>query len=297
MKKRLIVLLMAAVLLASAAVGVSADYVTMLDYGLGYYSRVNALRWLNGAGSTATNATKFVVYWALDSFDSDYTYTFTFNFSSDADINFSPKYVTGSSEGRVFLDSFLIGPYYNFDNADDLDVYSSFEKVDDKYVLTVKLNPGLLNWTKFPMYVYLYYNLQSETTFTTNGWGVSAEYDPGGSKYIEDYLSDIRDQLHAGDDYTPPTSAATDLNNSLTSLDSVEASLSSKAEELRTAGSATMSSAISAAQELPNKIGASTTFLATTFTRFWEAVPEEVTAVLLVCAAILFAGWLIGRIQ
>ena len=233
--KKFIACLMALIMCLGLAVGVNAAYVTMLDYGLGYYSRVNALRWINGAGNTATNATKFVVYWALDSFDSDYTYTFTFNFSSDADINFSPKYVSGSSEGCVFLESFLIGPYYNFDNADDLDVYSSFEKVDGKYVLTVKLNPGLLNWTKFPMYVYLYYNLQSETTFTTNGWGVSAEYDPGGSKYIEDYLSDIRDQLHAGDDKLDNIPSNSDFSNSVSSIDSAEASLISASDPNGTA--------------------------------------------------------------
>lgn len=293
--KRLVVILMAVVILASAAVGVSAAYVTMLDYGLGYYSRVNALRWLNGTGSTATNATKFFVYWALDSFDSDYTYTFTFNFSSDADLNYSSKYITGSTEGYVFLESFLIGNYYDFSKASDLDVYSSFDKVDDKYVLTVKLNPGLLNWVKFPMYVYLYYDLKSETTFTTNGWGVSAEYDPGGSKLTDEILSDIRDQLHHGDGYpTPDGSALTEQGAAMSSAEgAVRDKSTSLASSVSTEWTQYQTSAKNAAVTLKPAAAAVNNI----YTLVIDAMPDEVIALFIAIAVLLFIGWLIGRVR
>lgn len=289
MVKRLIAILMAVLILASAAVGVSAAYVDMLDHGLAYTNpNYYTLKYDIGAGDSFYTYHSIVPYWALDTFDPDYTYTFSFSFTSDSNLTSNVQNVYLSNKKLTEISDITASKVYLVFTKDQLE--SGY-----KYEIIIKLNPGVLGLDYFPLYVYAACQV-GKRTMTTNSWSVSAEYDPGGSNYLE-YLADIRDQLHAGDDYTPPTSAATDLNNSLTSLDSAEASLSSKADELRTAGSATMSSAISAAQDLPNKIGASTTFLATTFTRFWEAVPEEVTAVLLVCAAILFAGWLIGRIQ
>ena len=288
---------MAVLILASTAVGVSAAYVDMLDHAL-YYGNSSALSTgitlidSGGAGTYEGAVKQWIPMWALDSYEPGTTYTMKFSctvpqgkvlsFSDTTVLRYHDK--TSSIKSQLELQ----GAYGS----------ASYNEATSTVEFTVKFNTDISNLGGYPIYIYLYCPISSHVynRNTTNQWSTSVEYDPGGSNYLE-FLADIRDQLHAGDDYTPPTSAATDLNNSLTSLDSAEASLSSKADELRSAGSATMSSAISAAQDLPNKIGASTTFLATTFTRFWEAVPEEVTAVLLVCAAILFAGWLIGRIQ
>lgn len=284
---------MAVLILASAAVVVNAESVTMVDFGVGSGRQNDSIHYV-GAGDSLTYPDKCVTYWALDWFEPDYTYTFTWT------VTLSPN---PKSIGTLYATRTTSRPSEYTNSSFGESLTGALKKVTydadtDRYIFTVKYNPSLESSSPSkPLYVILRWSAIGVTTLSSNGWGWSCEYDPGGSKLTDEILSDIRDQLHAGDDYTPPTSAATDLNNSLTSLDSAEASLSSKADELRTAGSATMSSAISAAQDLPNKIGASTTFLATTFTRFWEAVPEEVTAVLLVCAAILFAGWLIGRIQ
>ena len=311
LKKRLIALLMAAVLLASAAVGVLAEdkYLTLTDYGFGTCISSNTTGgYILKSPTYVSDATKnftlsrtsgtLFVYWAFP-IKQDYTYTCTFSFTLTSSSRFSL-----SKLGSPLYSNVLAGYNDTVSVSSDNVLYSlTVDTANATSVIgsvSVSFNPTLSGIGLNDIYLYAMLKMSNSNdtgvTCSMPSFGVSCKYDPGGSEF-SDYLKDIRDQLHAGDDYTPPTSAATDLNNSLTSLDSAEASLSSKAEELRTAGSATMSSAISAAQDLPNKIGASTTFLATTFTRFWEAVPEEVTAVLLVCAAILFAGWLIGRIQ
>lgn len=70
---------------------------------------------------------------------------------------------------------------------------------------------------------------------TTGSWGWSCEYDPGGSKLTDEILSDIRDQLHAGDDKLDSIPSNSDFSNSVSSIDSAEASLISASDPNGTA--------------------------------------------------------------
>ena len=310
-------ILISAIIALSFTVGVSADnhYITLDDYGYGCCIKYNTTpvkyKSLNYISDTSVpfilggnpDYDSLFFYWAF-SIKPDYTYTCIMSFTA-ASLPSPSAAPTISKASSVYVHNTKIPTSSTnyLENAFDNILYTlTYEKnTNNTYTInvTVSFNPSSCGINATDIYVYAPASAK-DGTYTLNGWCTYATFDPNGSYYDElytDYLKDISTQLHQGDDYTAPDSAASDLKDSLNSLDSAEASLSSKADELRTASSSTMNSALSAAKDLPNKIGTSTTFLATTFTSFWEAVPEEVTAVLLVCAAILFAGWLIGRVQ
>ena len=82
MIKHIISVLTAFAFLIFLTIGVSADYVTMLDYGMGYvqYNKTD-INYVNGSGDYI-DGHYIITYWALDSFDPDYTYTFTFKFKA-----------------------------------------------------------------------------------------------------------------------------------------------------------------------------------------------------------------------
>ena len=313
------------------------DNIAPLDWGYGFASAtsstttVDEYTFYNSAASVFNgNVTRLVSSAVGFTLDSGYTYTYTATYHVSPSIPaFTSVY---STVYQVPLDEHLI-VYYTYSAFSD-GVRQSVSSLDtDKYLYSVSLENGgetvvvtlVINTDKsglVPSDVYfycpflaLYRSPSSYPALTMGNSGLTVIKDLDGSafdKSIIDAVNAIREDnenyhsnalelldeiANAGSDYPLPDSAASQLGNSLGSLSSAESSLSSKADELRTAGSSTMNSAIAAAKDLPNKIGSSTSFLTSTFTKFWEAVPPEVTAVLLVCAAILFAGWLLGRVQ
>ena len=283
---------MAVLILASAAVGVSAAYVDMFDFGLAYgmYLVNGSISYANGAGSTVK--TKFLMpYWALDSFNPDYTYTFTFSFISQSslEVNVYTRNVYLSNKKEY---SSLTHPSKVFAS-----VTKEQQGSDYKYTFTVKLNPGLLQLDYFPLYVYCNeWISDNAVSVTTNGWSVSCEYDPGGSNYLE-FLADIRDQLHAGDDYTPPDSAASSLDNSVGGLTSAEGVLKDKSSSLKDSVSSELSSNISSAKALVTTLKPASVQINNLYTTVMTALPAEVKAVFIAIPLLLFIGWLIGRIR
>ena len=288
--KRIVAALIAVFIAVSAAVGVNAAYVDMLDYGLMYFS--GGLKVLSGAGATASNAKQIYAFWALDSFDQDYTYTFRFRFTADKDLKFSTNLnYTDIISSQVFVLDYKIA--YIPNGLTYLDVFSTVEKSDDYYEIIVKLNPGLIDWTSFPMYVYFSCSLNTATTFTTNGWGVSAEYDPGGNN-LRDLLEQI---VNAGSGYPVPDSAASSLDSSVSSIDSAESALTGKSSSLME----------SVASEWTANKGTAKTFLATikptaveiknVYTTLTNAMPDEVLALFAIIPLLLFIGFLIGRVK
>lgn len=300
--KRLIAVLLAVILSLIAAVGVSAnDQITLDDWG--WYMSRNYESYI-----TLENLTdgwiigRFMIPWFTATLDANYTYTYT-----------TTVQIRYSGSDRFIIDhNYLQTVYYNDGEVKSagttLKTYKTglvtIELVStDGNTVTYRIK-YIFNLTKdnqqsgqYTHYLMIFNSGIDGVRCTIGNEILTCTYDPGGNYYDKLYANYLNQIVNAGSGYPLPDEAASTLGNSLNSLDSAEASLSSKADELRTAGSATMASAVAAAKDLPNKIGASTTFLATTFTSFWEAIPEEVTAVLIVCAAIIFAGWLIGRIQ
>lgn len=220
--KRLIAILMAVLILASTAVGVSAAYVDMLDHGLAYTNpNYYTLKYDIGAGESFYTYHSIVPYWALDTFDPDYTYTFSFSFTSDSNLTSSAQNVYLSNKKLTEISDITASKVYLVFTKDQLE--SGY-----KYEIIIKLNPGVLGLDYFPLYVYAACQVGART-MTTNSWSVSAEYDPGGSNYLE-YLADIRDQLHQGDDKLDSIPSNTDLSNGVSSIDSAESAILSASD-------------------------------------------------------------------
>ena len=233
--KRLIAILMAVLILASAAVGVSAAYVDMLDHAL-YYGNSSALSTgitlidSGGAGTYEGAVKQWIPMWALDSYEPGTTYTMKFSctvpqgkvlsFSDTTVLRYHDK--TSSIKSQLELQ----GAYGS----------ASYNETTSTVEFTVKFNTDISNLGGYPIYIYLYCPISSQVynRNTTNQWSTSVEYDPGGSNYLE-YLADIRDQLHAGDDKLDSIPSNSDFSNSVSSIDSAEASLISASDPNGTA--------------------------------------------------------------
>ena len=235
MVKRLIAILMAALILASAAVGVSAAYVDMLDHGL-FFSPNNFssgdAKIFDSGGTGTYNGTvhAWVPMWALDSYEPGKTYTMTFScvVPTGVNVSFNYEYIVLQHEkvNILPLDADLPKAYHS----------ASFDSSTGKLTFVVKFNTDVSDLGGYPVYIYLYsvVNSQIYNKMISNQWSTSVEYDPGGSNYLE-FLADIRDQLHAGDDKLNNIPSNSDFSNSVSSIDSAEASLISASDPNGTA--------------------------------------------------------------
>ena len=275
---RLIAIMMAMLILFSVAV--NADYVDMIDYGFGYRNTNNYLSWVNGAGSTITG-NYFMWYWAIDSFDPDYTYTFTFRFTSTESIPTTSSFVYLSRQ-----------KYSTSQNLESVKCYSNLSRDNNQYIATVKINFGLLGITEFPAYVTMKLNNTIEITTTVNGWGISAEYDPGGSKFIEEYLNQI---VNAGSGYPVPDDST--LDSSVNSLNSAEGVVKDKSSSLINSVSSEMSDNLSQAKALSTTLKPAAIQINSIYNSFLSILPSEVKAVFIAVPLLLFVGWLVGRIK
>lgn len=234
MVKRLIAILMAVLILASTAVGVSAAYATMIDFGSGYATGgISGKITYIGSGDTYNTWSELLTFWALDWFEADYTYTFTYRTTLSPVV--SDDYLPTLS-AVSFTTSRPV--YYNQLGTGTRNAYKKVTKDGDQYVFTVKINPGLEDkLPQKPLFVVLawYAGGNNGYKMTTGSWGWSCEYDPGGSKLTDEILADIRDQLHAGDDKLDSIPSNSDFSNSVSSIDSAEASLISASDPNGTA--------------------------------------------------------------
>lgn len=283
MKKLIVSIIVSITMLIQLSIIVSADYVDMLDYGM-LYKKNSYYYDVNGAGSTITG-NRFVWYWALDSFNTDYTYTFTFRFSST-------ERIPDTVSTFVYLTRNKFN--HNTDTTTNVPVYSdlSYDSTTGNYTSIVKINFGLVGWTDFPVYVSMRLNNNSEITTTINGWGVSAEYDPGGSKYIEEYLNQI---VNAGSGYPVPD--GTNLDNSLNNLNNSEDVVKNKSNELMNKVNSEMSQNITEAKELSTKLKPAALQINNIYNSFMSVLPTEVKAIFIAIPLLLFVGWLVGRIR
>lgn len=281
-KTIIISLIILSIIIQSSILVVSANFVTMLDYGFGIKNGSN-YNWQVESGSTITG-TYPMVYWAIDSFDPDYTYTFTFRFTSTTTISnyYNPNvYIT--TKRLEYIDSNINTP---------VSVYSILERDGNNYAVIVKLNFGLLDITKWPAFISAQIIQASEITTTINGWSVSAEYDPGGSKYIEEYLDQI---VNAGSGYPVPD--GTNLDNSVNSLNSAEGVVKDKSSSLIDSVSSEMSDNILQATVLSNNLKPAVAQINNIYTSFLSVLPSEVKAIFIAIPLLLFIGWLIGRVR
>ena len=226
--KRLVVILMVAVILASAAVGVSAAYVDMLDHAL-YYGNSSALSTgitlidSGGAGTYEGAVKQWIPMWALDSYEPGTTYTMKFSctvpqgkvlsFSDTTVLRYHDK--TSSIKSQLELQ----GAYGS----------ASYNEATSTVEFTVKFNTDISNLGGYPIYIYLYCPISSQVynRNTTNQWSTSVEYDPGGSKFLEDYLDHI---VNYGDGNDLPDGS--EINSQGSAMSSAEGAVRDKSSDL-----------------------------------------------------------------
>lgn len=132
---------------------------------------------------------------------------------------------------------------------------------------------------------------------TTGSWGWSCEYDPGGSKLTDEILSDIRDQLHAGDDYTPPSDAVSSLDSSVSSINSAEGAVRDKSSDLVSSVAEDWTQYQTVAKNAAVSLKPAAATVNNIYALILDAVPDEVIALFIAIALLLFIGWLIGRVR
>lgn len=293
--KRILAAMLAVLIAVSAAVGVSADYVTLIDYGLGYlnskYPSSSTIQYFDGAGYGKSYTANYLVpFWAIDSFDSDYTYTCEFSFNTISD------FPSDKLESYVF---------FNPSKPNDLgsnysSVYSSVSVTPSdtdsskKVKIIVKFNPGLVGLDYFPVYIFCQVALGSTINLRTNGWGVSCEYDPGGSKYIEEYLDQI---IHVGSDYPLPDDAASSLDSGVSSINSAEGELTGKSSSLMDSVSEEWTANKNTAKTFLTTIQPTAVHVKNFYTTLTTALPDEVKALFAIIPLLLFIGYLLGRVK
>lgn len=170
---------------------VSANYLTMLDHGMGYWA-AQYFHPVSGAGASFNTNSALGAYWALESFDQDYTYTFTFVFQSTSLISLD------RNNPRMYFARALPSETVSFYDSTTEDKKSFFkltvksaEQPYTLYELKVVLNPKLSGISAFPLYYFALIPTGVAQTITTVSWGASAEYDPGGSQYIQDLVDEV----------------------------------------------------------------------------------------------------------
>lgn len=317
MIKRIISAITAIAFLIVLSVGVSADshYITLDDYGYGCCIKYNTTpvkyKSLNYISDTAVpfilggnpDYDSLFFYWAF-SIKPDYTYTCIMSFTA-ASLPSPSAAPTISKASSVYVHNTKIPTSSTnyLENAFDNILYTlTYEKnTDNTYTInvTVSFNPSSCGINATDIYVYAPASAK-DGTYSLNGWGTYASYDPNGSYYDDlysDYLKDISNQLHKGDEYTPPTSAATDLNDSLTSFDSAEGVVKDKSSSLINSVSSEMSDNLSQAKALSTTLKPAAVQINNIYNSFLSVLPAEVKAVFIAVPLLLFVGWLVGRIK
>ena len=294
--KRVGAVLLAVMILASAAVGVNAAYATMIDFGSGYATGgISGKITYIGSGDTYNTWSELLTFWALDWFEADYTYTFTYRTTLSPVV--SDDYLPTLS-AVSFTTSRPV--YYNQLGTGTRNAYKKVTKDGDQYVFTVKINPGLEDeLPQKPLFVMLawYAGGNNGYKMTTGSWGWSCEYDPGGSKLTDEILSDIRDQLHAGDDYTPPSDAASSLDSGVSSINSAEGELTGKSSSLMDSVSEEWTANKNTAKTFLTTIQPTAVQVKNFYTTLTTALPDEVKALFAIIPLLLFIGYLLGRVK
>lgn len=295
MIKRILAALIAFSFLFVLAIGVSADYVTLYDWGLGYTSSASStanITYMESGYGNDYNVFYLLPYWALDSFNPDYTYTCNFSFNTISDISLS----TNSTYPIAFFNKNKITTNVPTNSSKALSTVKITPTNDEfgtkRVEITVKFNPTFCGLDYFPVYVYCKIAMSNLQQIRQNGWGVSCEYDPGGSKYIEEYLDQI---VNAGSGYPVPDGST--LDSSVNSLNSAEGVVKDKSSSLINSVSSEMSDNLSQAKALSTTLKPAAVQINNIYNSFLSVLPAEVKAVFIAVPLLLFVGWLVGRIK
>lgn len=294
MVKRLIAILMAAVLLISAAVGVSADdFIPLADYGVYRGSNDDDMVYVGHSSGSFPGIRFLYPFWGISNVKKGYTYELTFSCKSSNTFLIDDQYL---GDIRYWTNGNIPTKYSSL-----IDIPSAsftVTEVNGTYYYKVAFNTDLMDVVSFPdtLYVFCCNNISGNGIYlniSITDWSYSYYYDPNG----DDYLKDIRDQLHAGDDYTPPDSAASSLDNSVGGLTSAEGALKDKSSSLMESVDSQMTENVTKAKALVATLKPAAVQINNVYNSFLTVLPDEIKAMFVAIPLLLFVGWLIGRIR
>lgn len=309
---------MAAVILASAAVGVHADdYLSMVDYGIGIGSVSTSVFTLTEY-TTKKASSGYIVkmnensdraagayMWAFK-VNSGYTYTMSFSgtyttqsgkwtqgysfypYSNIKDYCFySTSLVTAGNKATNILDNVVVTANVTY-SSDTVAVVS----------YTVVFNSKTSNLPSIDtIYVYAPWrydlNDADSATVTVNHFGFGCQYDPDGSSF-NDYAKKIYEY---GSGYPLPDDAASSLDSSVDGLTSAEGALKDKSSSLMDSVESQMSENITQAKALVTTLKPAAVQVNNIYNSFLTVLPAEVKAMFIAIPLLLFVGWLVGRIR
>lgn len=330
--KRVGAVLLAVLILASAAVGVSADneymseytYVAYDSYGIIYLSKY-PLSFFPSAEERNKTATTYrvpyicvsnanttdtsdVVYVLKPVVGTDSVESYYVNFFSTSQ-NLKYSSLTGTFSDSVTSTVFLAGSGTAYNSFASFYIYlgnyyPSYSDVVSSYKVTANYAP-----------LRYYYNSSGSTGYPTLGFGDSnftvnpdlklSDLVSGGdaetiiisiNAAIESMTNTI---INTGSDYIQfiPSQAASDLDSSVSSINSAESALSGASSSLMDSVSSEWTANKNTAKTFLTTITPTANEIKNVYTTLTAAMPDEVLALFAIIPLILFIGYLIGRVR
>lgn len=315
MIKRVFAAVCAILIVASAAIGVSAANQSLTSRGFGsgycyqsgnYADHYDVYAYISSSSSFTVNAKNYTenssgfVYWEFD-LNQDYTYTCTFQATFSSSNSFSSGAFKPYDGNPVFFSNKKVpaGSSVYFDESTILS-FADFTKISDtKYsvMVTVTFNPTLSNIALDHIAIYypFYFGFSSETSVSVSNFSYTCSYDPGGDNLQKDYSGYFQQIISSGSGYPTPDGSA--LSEQGSAVSSAEGAIKDKSSSLMDSVSSEMSSNLTAAKNFAQTLKPASAQINNVYTAFVAVIPSEVKAMFISIALLLFIGWLVGRIR
>lgn len=313
--KRLVVILMAVVILASAAVGVSAANQSLTSRGFGsgycyqsgnYADNYDVYAYISSSSSFTVNAKNYnensngFVYWEFD-LNQDYTYTCTFQATFSSSNSFASDAFKPYDGNPVFFSNKKVpaGSSVYFKDSTILS-FADFNRISNtKYSVkvTVTFNPTLSNIALDHIAIYypFYFGFSSETSVSVSNFSYTCSYDPGGDNLQKDYSGYFQQIISSGSGYPTPDGSA--LTEQGAAMSSAEGAVRDKSTSLASSVSTEWTQYQTSAKNAAVTLKPAASAVNNLYTLVIDAVPDEVIALFIAIAVLLFIGWLIGRVR
>lgn len=293
----------AAVMVASAAVCVSAENSTILDCGVLYYTYNNSTSKFytkitanNSLSNSTWGTNTFSGAYIKTNIESGYTYTIDIAIQSSGTTYGENIYNISYSD----QDWYKAGNDYRINSFNDIninDIIFTSNISGDLKTYQIIFNSNNINiqglyYILFSVFPYS----NGYQAITVANYNISATYDPDSSNYDELYLQYLTTIINYGSGNSLP-SGGSDLGLAQTDLSSAEDALSNKSDSLASSVSNQWTTYKSTTQTFVTDIKPSATAVSTIYTNFVDSLPDEIKALLISIPILIFLGWLIGRVR
>lgn len=231
------VIVMVVFLITGMAMTVSADFATVDKYGFFYYNG-NGVTQINVGDTIPLNKNPYSARWSVSGLSPDYTYDIFLDIFTDSAIDFTKLSTTSSgSDTHVYYSINNPNLWYNTTTTSSWTLLSgvngSIEKISDKHVkfhIFYNYNLSGLKYSSLQLCMNFGATAGGISNLKVVSQGCGAYYDPGGTIY-EEILTDIKNQLHAGDDKLDSIpSNNVELETKVSELESIESSIVSASD-------------------------------------------------------------------